>query len=207
MPDIADIIAQAAQRYGYDPQAWQRIAGIESSMNPRATTGHARGLFQFMPQTWAQYGHGNIYDPAANTDAAMRYARDNEAAFTKAIGRPPTNGERYVMHQQGPGGAIKLLTHPDAMATDIVGAPAVLQNGGHRGQTAADFAQMWASKVDGDAAPSNGPIRGDFERGPTNVAAAPEAAPQENPLTLAFSQMAQARKQPKVLLGSGDVVV
>jgi soluble lytic murein transglycosylase-like protein len=36
----------------------------------------ARGVMQFMPGTWGQYGRGDITDPYASIDAAGRYMKD-----------------------------------------------------------------------------------------------------------------------------------
>lgn len=53
-------------------------AVVESGGNPTARSyKNARGLHQFMPATWRQYGRGkDINDPVANRDAAARYLTD-----------------------------------------------------------------------------------------------------------------------------------
>jgi hypothetical protein len=153
--DVADVIRAAAARYGQDPTPWLKVAHIESGGNPTAhNASGASGLFQFMPKTWAQYGRGDINDPVANTDAAMRLARDNSARFQSTFGRAPTPGEVYLMHQQGAEGATKLLQNPTAPAASLIGAPAVTQNGGNANMTAGDFAKLWSSKFDGSAPPT-----------------------------------------------------
>ncbi len=65
------------------------------------------------------------------------------------LGRPVTGGELYLAHQQGPGGAAKLLSNPNALAVDIVGAKAVKLNGGNEKMTAGEFANIWISKFNG----------------------------------------------------------
>jgi len=152
MSYVAEIIRQAAARYQQSPEAMLRIAQIESGLNPNAVNRHsgATGVFQFIPSTWRQYGNGaNATDAAANIDAAMRFTRDNQQRFRAQLGREPNAGEIYLMHQQGAGGALKLLSNPDAPAVSIVGRDAVRLNGGHEGMTARDFAAMWMAKANG----------------------------------------------------------
>lgn len=54
------------------------VAVIESALNPAAEShAGARGMWQFMPETAAEYGLDSltVADPAASTDAAARYLR------------------------------------------------------------------------------------------------------------------------------------
>ena len=201
---VSDIIRAAALQYGLDPNQALRMAQIESSGNPNATTtgSSAKGLFQFTNGTWAQYGHGNVFDPVANTDAAMRLARDNAAHFRQTLGRDPNAGELYLMHQQGAGGATKLLQNPNALATDVVGQQAVLNNGGHPGMTAGQFANLWTSKFGGGApvtlAEPQTPVSpaGPPENTPPSPTAAPGAA-QTSPMADALSQLAKRLSPPR----------
>lgn len=59
------------------PRAVERAAQVrqESAFNPRATSYvGARGIAQFMPGTWAQWGEGaDPFDPIAGIDAQHRY--------------------------------------------------------------------------------------------------------------------------------------
>ena len=148
---------RAEQKYGLPEGTLARMAYIESRGNPNASNpSGADGLMQFMPGTAAAYGlrHGvDTRDASKSIDAAARLARDNAAHFRKTLGREPTPGEIYLMHQQGAGGATKLLRNPAARAVDVVGAKAVEQNGGDPSMTAGQFADMWLSKFDGASAP------------------------------------------------------
>ena len=56
--DIVSKIQAAAQASGVDPGVALRIAGVESSMNPRAKNpkSSAKGLFQVTNDTWKDYG-------------------------------------------------------------------------------------------------------------------------------------------------------
>ena len=141
--------AQAEAQYGLPKNFLAQTAKVESSFNPSAKNPNssAAGLFQFTRGTARDYGLTNPLDPIASTDAAARLAADNKATLTRALGREPTAGELYLAHQQGGGGASKLLANPNARAVDVVGRDAVLLNGGREDMTAGEFARRWTSKV------------------------------------------------------------
>lgn len=134
---------------GMSPQGLSRMAQIESGSRADAVNGHAAGLMQFMPATWRQYGTGSPFDPNAATEAAQRYAADNKPLLARTLGRAPTDAELYLAHQQGGQGAANLLANPTAKASDIVGARAVIANGGRLDMTAKQFADMWINKFNG----------------------------------------------------------
>jgi hypothetical protein len=146
---IKERIRRQALAYNLDPQTMTRIAQIESSLNPNAKNPNssASGLYQFINSTGRQYGLKNPFDPDQNIDAAMRFTSDNVNTLKRSLGRDPTPGEIYLAHQQGVGGAKKLLMNPDAPAVDLVGSAAVRLNGGHSGMTARDFAAKWDRKM------------------------------------------------------------
>lgn len=151
---IRDTIVAAAERYGVDPAAMLKIAEIESSFqpgakNPRSSAG---GLFQFVDGTAAQYGLADRYDPVQASDAAARLARDNAAHLRKVLGREPSAAELYLAHQQGAGGAAKLLANPNARAVDVLGRDKVMLNGGTETMLARDFAGKWLSRANGGGA-------------------------------------------------------
>src|SRR6266705_2635599 len=118
--------------------------------NATATAGvdPARGLYQFIDQTWlgtvkeagTQLGYGksadaidrspsgtySVSDPTAR-DAIMKLRDDPDAASSMAavltqsnsfkltgkIGRRPTDGELYMAHFMGVGGAAKLISNAE----------------------------------------------------------------------------------------------
>ncbi|API52847.1 hypothetical protein BMW22_15590 [Rhizobium leguminosarum] len=150
-----------------------RTAYLESRYNPNADNGIARGIFQFTDPTAGQYGLKNPFDALASADAAARLAQDNYRFLKNGLGRDPTGGELYLAHQQGASGALNLLTHPDAPATDIIGRAAVVQNGGKAGMSAGQFAGLWTNKFGG--APADASV-GSTDTGSTgSVAAAPSS--------------------------------
>lgn len=148
-PDVEADIAAAAQRYGVPLSYMRNVARVESGGDPNASNGTAGGLFQFTNGTAKRYGLSDKFDPAANADAAARLARDNYQGLSSALGRPPTDGELYLAHQQGLGGATKMLTNPNAPAVNAVGSGAITSNGGSAGMTGGDYASMWSNKLSG----------------------------------------------------------
>lgn len=180
MPTIADIITGAAQRYGVDPQALLRVAEIESGLNPGARNpkSSAGGLFQFIDSTAGQYGLADRFDPAQAADAGARMMRDNSAGLRSTLGRDATGPELYLAHQQGLGGARKILGNPNASLADLVGGAAASLNAG-AGLTAGQFAQNWADKFGGGGAvqPAGAPV----EPGGAPAAAPPLAVAAGGP--------------------------
>lgn len=131
---------------GLPPGYLNQAAYLESTYDPTADNGTAKGLFQFTGPTAQQYGLSNPFDPVASAKAAARLAGDNGKFLAGGLGRQPTAGELYLAHQQGASGALNLLTHPDAPASDIVGRQAVIQNGGSPDMTAGQFAGLWTDR-------------------------------------------------------------
>jgi len=156
---VTGAIRQASQATGTSFNYLLATAQVESGLNPQAgaATSSARGLFQFIEQTWlgtikqsgAQLGYGHYADAITKTssghyqvaDPAMRaeilkLRNDPTAnavmagAFTKAnsdylatkLGRPPSEGELYIAHFLGAGGAARLISlassNPNAKGTD-----------------------------------------------------------------------------------------
>jgi hypothetical protein len=162
---IAGAIRDAAQSTGASFEYLLTTAQIESNLNPaaQATTSSAKGLYQFIEQTWLAtlkqagpaLGLGNysaaivqgadgryeVPDPAAHA-AVMRlrsdpsasamvagvFTRGNEARLAAALGRAPSQGELYIAHFLGPGGASRLIgtatSQPQASAAAMFPAAA-----------------------------------------------------------------------------------
>ena len=72
--DLNDLVNDAGERARIDPDVLASVIRAESGGNPRAVSPKgARGLMQLMPQTAAQLGVNNAFDPAANVDGGSRY--------------------------------------------------------------------------------------------------------------------------------------
>src|SRR6266481_1199371 len=147
---IAGAIKQAASTTGTSFEYLLATAKMESNFNPTAgaSTSSARGLFQFIDQTWLgtvkeagpQLGYGAYADAISKSasggysvgDGATRRAimklrddpeaasamaavltRSNSFKLTGMIGRRPTDGELYMAHFMGVGGAAKLITNAE----------------------------------------------------------------------------------------------
>jgi hypothetical protein len=146
-PEADSAIAQAAGQYGVSAAYLQRVAQIESSgrANAVSPTG-AKGPFQFVSGTARRYGLVNPFDWGQSAQAAARLTADNAAYLKKALGRDPTLGELYLAHQQGAAGAARLLSDPQQLAANAVGARAVKVNGGSAAMQAGEFAGLWTRR-------------------------------------------------------------
>ncbi|MDW5313725.1 transglycosylase SLT domain-containing protein [Rhizobium sp. PL01] len=175
---IRVLIEQSAARHGVDPHALSETTRIESNFNPNAKNpkSTAGGILQFIDSTASEYGLTDKFDAAASLDAGARLMKDNTATLTSALGRTPTAGELYLAHQQGGGGAAKLLANPNAKASDIVGVEAVLKNGGTLDMSAGQFSTLWTSKVSGGDS---------YQKLPTAASVGPmSVTPVREPVTL-----------------------
>lgn len=145
---VIDAIAEAAAKAGLDPLPVLSIVAIESdfrvdAQNPASSAG---GLFQFIDGTWKEMGGkpvagrggiGNGHAAGAPINEQIRLGlkltarnRDSLAAM---LGRAPEPGELYMAHQQGLGGAKKILRlfsqNPTAPITDAITPDAARLNG------------------------------------------------------------------------------
>jgi hypothetical protein len=159
---VTGAIRQASQATGTSFSYLLATAQVESGLNPRAgaSTSSARGLFQFVEQTWlgtikqagpglgyghyadaisrTASGHYEVKDPAMRSEILkLRNNPDVNAvmagAFTKAnanylaekLGREPSEGELYIAHFLGAGGAARLISqaasNPNATAATAFG--------------------------------------------------------------------------------------
>lgn len=203
---LAPVFSTKEAEYKLPTNYLPQVAKIESSFDPSAANpkSSARGLFQFTKGTARDYGLANPMDPIASTDAAARLAADNAKTLTKALGREPSAGELYLAHQQGGGGASKLLANPSARAVDIVGRDAVLNNGGNANMTAGEFARLWTRKVAANEAdmPAPGAMQAEASTGQPGFAIpqsarAVESIPGDDPAQLRAEAQAYAQTNPE----------
>ncbi len=74
---LNSVIEEQARQANLDPLIIEIIVKHESAFNPSATSGvGAQGLMQLMPETAADLGCANAYDPVQNVAAGTRYFAD-----------------------------------------------------------------------------------------------------------------------------------
>jgi hypothetical protein len=98
----------------------KKLWSIEAANDPNAHTpgSQYRGLNQLSPGEERKYGinDNNWRNPDAQYKAAVGKATNDAAEFTKIMGREPTPGELYLVHNQGIGGAANHLNNPTGLA-------------------------------------------------------------------------------------------
>lgn len=73
---VEELVAQAARTYDVDQSLVHAVIHAESSYNPRAVSPKgAQGLMQLMPATAQRFGVRDVFDPAQNVRAGVRYLK------------------------------------------------------------------------------------------------------------------------------------
>jgi hypothetical protein len=122
-PEIKAAIEQVAQETGVDPRVLKVAASIESDGDPNAksTSGKHHGLFQLTTAEMGMHGkNANINDPVANTRVYVEILKRNAPQLEQELGRPPTDKELYLSHQQGVAGSAGHLKNPDKPAWETM---------------------------------------------------------------------------------------
>jgi hypothetical protein len=163
-PEIEQLVQQESQRTGISPDYYRQLFKTESAGDPSAKSSlsSAKGLGQFTDATWGQYGQGDPLNAADNVAATGRLTVDNKKALASVLQRDPTNGELYLAHQQGAGGAKALLANPNGNVVDVLAdvyggdrnkaLKAVTNNGGNANMTAGQFSGKWTGAFGGTGA-------------------------------------------------------
>jgi Transglycosylase SLT domain len=227
---IAGAIKQAASTTGTSFEYMLATAKMESNFNPTASasTSSARGLYQFIDQTWlgtvkeagAQLGYGKYADaitkspsgsysvsnpaartaimklrddPAAASSMAAVLTQSNSFKLTGKIGRRPTDGELYMAHFMGAGGAAKLISNaednPQASGARLFPNAAAANRSIFFDRTgrARSVSEVYSVLTSRYASAANSPATrtamasvGDIPAGVTFVSAAPATPPIDN---------------------------
>jgi hypothetical protein len=83
----ADLINQVAMEEGVDPGLVRAIIQVESNFDRHAISPKgAQGLMQLMPYTAERYAATNVFDPATNIRAGVRYLRSLHDQFPGQLG-------------------------------------------------------------------------------------------------------------------------
>jgi hypothetical protein len=73
-PNFAPLISDYSKQYGVDPDLVSAIIRVESNFNPRAVSPkNCKGLMQLHPETARRYGVSDVFDPAENIEAGVKY--------------------------------------------------------------------------------------------------------------------------------------
>ena len=79
---FGDIIHEKSQKYDVDPALVAAVMETESRFHKGAQSAvGARGLMQLMPRTGRWLGARNLYDPAQNVDAGVKYIKYLQGRF------------------------------------------------------------------------------------------------------------------------------
>jgi hypothetical protein len=194
---VTGAIKQAANATGTSFEYLLATAKMESDFNPTAgaSTSSARGLYQFIDQTWlatvkeagGDAGYGQYADaiaktasgdyvvsdpaarraimklrddPAASSSMAALLTQSNSFQLTGKIGRRPSDGELYMAHFLGVGGAARLITAsedtPQASATKMFPSAAaanhsIFYDRTGRGRSVSDVYAVLSSRYTGAA--------------------------------------------------------
>ena len=115
----------------------------------------------------------------------------------RALRREPTAAELYLAHQQGAGGAVKLLAGGSNPAAASVGRAAINLNGGGDGMTSSDFANQWVDKFNGGTAQ---PVNMDIAQ-LAEIAGSPYASPGQKAVVQALIQQKMQAQDPMYQMG------
>lgn len=130
MTDPREAIRKAAAVANVDENMLLTVASAESSLNPNAKNGNAKGLMQIKDDTWQEnlkkhgpkYGFNqntSPFDPYANAVIAAEYLKANMKGIS-GLGWGSQATDAYLTHFLGPTGAKKFLSaDKNAIAADI----------------------------------------------------------------------------------------
>ncbi|MFZ0429947.1 MAG: lytic transglycosylase domain-containing protein [Acidobacteriota bacterium] len=72
--NFAPLISSYAREYGVNPDLVSAIIRVESNFDPRAVSPKdCRGLMQLHPETARRYGVSDVFDPAENIEAGVKF--------------------------------------------------------------------------------------------------------------------------------------
>lgn len=163
------LVSDVAQENGLSRKYAATVAIIESKGNSdvcyAGSRSNACGVYQFIPSTAKRYGLSDRFDPVASSEAFVEFTEDNREILQDALGRRPTDAEKYIAHQQGAAGAVALMSNPHERAIDVlypvylkqvksewkaksIARKAIINNGGSSDMTAGEFVNLLISKYE-----------------------------------------------------------
>lgn len=187
---------------GFSSGGLARLVQIESRGKANAVSpgGGYTGLTQMGEAEFKRYGPpgGSRDNPQDSLYAANNYAKSNGIILAHNIGKPPTDADLYLAHQQGAAGASKLLLNPDIAPKDLYItengkqvslSSHVASNGGDPNAPARDFTNMWANKFNQIQGTNTAQTAGIPTLGQSQVSGSPTInAPSTTPTPQAVNQ-------------------
>ena len=154
-----------------------RVHQIESSggKNMSTSLSSAKGHFGFIDRTAREMGVNDPMDLGQSAEGAARYAAANREKLRAAGIDDPTGAHLYLAHQQGPQGAINLLTNPTGRSGSLVGDTAVTNNRGNPDASGLNFSNQIMGLYNG--AKQAQPQMGGFEGARKAISDAMPSAP------------------------------
>jgi len=151
MASEKELFASLEAKYRLPQGYLDRLYEIESSRGAdlASKTSSAKGPFQFTDRTAKAMDLKDPNDLAASADAAARLAVQNRAVLQQNGVENPDGKMLYLAHQQGAGGALKLLKGGDTPAGEAVGNKAVTNNGGEAKASSKGFVEQIFGKYEG----------------------------------------------------------
>lgn len=132
LPDLGNAPQGNAGSDTLTSDYYTRLAQAESGGNANAKNpdSSASGLYQFTNGTWRdmvrKYGAaaGITEDMKSNPQAqeymVQKLTEENRSSLRSVLGREPTDGELYLAHFAGAGGAKKMLKNPEKKAAILL---------------------------------------------------------------------------------------
>jgi len=106
------LIDQAATKTGLDPKLIEAVIRAESDFDPQSLSPvGAQGLMQLMPETAADLGVADPFDPVQNIDGGSRYLKQLMDRYDGDVGKA------LAAYNWGMG---NLDRHPDRMPTETI---------------------------------------------------------------------------------------
>lgn len=167
---VATRISQEASRQGVDNGLALTTAHIESSMGQNL--GSRGNIFQLGRPEWASVGGGDMADTETQVRNGVSFLGRTKQQIEDALGRPASDADVYLAHQQGVAGAKALLTAPPGTpAGSVVDPKNISANGGDPNAPASAFVSMWRNKYAATARQVGAPAAASAAPGTFDLAA------------------------------------
>lgn len=161
---VINILIAGALEHKLDPMMVLTIVKIESNFDPtaRSPLSSAAGLYQFIDSTWIaeggkKFGSGSGHAARAPISMQVEIGCGFLVKLLKSVKTKLGDASTmmvYMAHQQGLGGALKILKADPSTAIELVIGDAAARNNGFAGMTVAETIEKFRTlvRVKGDQA-------------------------------------------------------